>query len=69
VTPTYCWYRAGGYCTINATQAAGIVSQVEPRIIVPMHYARTETTGHVQLDDVARFCRGWAQVRSRRAID
>jgi len=61
----------GGYCTINATQAAGIVSQVEPRIIVPMHYATDETTGHVQLDDVARFCRelGASEVAPRNRLN
>jgi L-ascorbate metabolism protein UlaG (beta-lactamase superfamily) len=47
----------GGHCTINATQAAGVVAQVEPKIIVPMHYATEETRGHLELDDIARFCR------------
>jgi L-ascorbate metabolism protein UlaG (beta-lactamase superfamily) len=28
----------GGHSTINATQAAEIISQVEPRIVIPMHY-------------------------------
>ena len=28
----------GGHNTINATQAAEIISQVEPRIVIPMHY-------------------------------
>jgi L-ascorbate metabolism protein UlaG (beta-lactamase superfamily) len=47
----------GGNCTINATQAAGIVAQVEPKLIVPMHYATEETRGHVPLDDIERFCK------------
>jgi L-ascorbate metabolism protein UlaG (beta-lactamase superfamily) len=47
----------GGHCTINATQAAEIVSQIEPKLIVPMHYATPETRGHLTLDDVERFCR------------
>jgi len=47
----------GGNCTINAQQAAGIVTQVEPRLIVPMHYATDETRGSLVLDDVSRFCK------------
>lgn len=47
----------GGNCTINATQAAAIVSQVEPKLIVPMHYATEETRGHLALDEIERFCK------------
>jgi len=47
----------GGHCTINATQAAEVVAQVEPKVIVPMHYATEATRGHVALDDIDRFCR------------
>jgi L-ascorbate metabolism protein UlaG (beta-lactamase superfamily) len=47
----------GGHCTINATQAAEVVAQIEPKIIVPMHYATEETRGHLELDDIERFCR------------
>jgi L-ascorbate metabolism protein UlaG (beta-lactamase superfamily) len=47
----------GGNCTINATQAAAVVSQVEPKLIVPMHYATDETRGRLVLDEVERFCK------------
>ena len=47
----------GGNCTITAQQAAGVVAQVEPRLIVPMHYATDETRGFVELDGVDRFCK------------
>jgi L-ascorbate metabolism protein UlaG (beta-lactamase superfamily) len=47
----------GGHCTINATQAAAVVAQVEPKLIVPMHYATEETRGHVPLDDIDKFCK------------
>ena len=47
----------GGNCTINATQAAEVVAQVEPKVIVPMHYATDETRGQLALDDVGRFCK------------
>jgi L-ascorbate metabolism protein UlaG (beta-lactamase superfamily) len=47
----------GGNCTINATQAAAIVAQIEPKLIVPMHYATDATRGHIVLDDVEPFCR------------
>jgi L-ascorbate metabolism protein UlaG (beta-lactamase superfamily) len=47
----------GGNCTINATQAAAVVAQVEPKLIVPMHYATEETRGHLPLDEIERFCK------------
>ncbi len=47
----------GGHCTIGAAEAADVVAQVEPKLIVPMHYATPETRGHVDLDEVERFCR------------
>jgi L-ascorbate metabolism protein UlaG (beta-lactamase superfamily) len=47
----------GANCTINATQAAAVIAQVEPKLIVPMHYATDETRGHLPLDDIERFCR------------
>jgi L-ascorbate metabolism protein UlaG (beta-lactamase superfamily) len=47
----------GGNCTINASQAAEVVSQVEPKLIVPMHYATDETRGHLALDEVSKFCK------------
>jgi len=47
----------GGNCTINATQAAAVVAQVEPKLIVPMHYATEETRGFLPLDDIDRFCK------------
>jgi L-ascorbate metabolism protein UlaG (beta-lactamase superfamily) len=47
----------GGNCTINATQAAEVVAQVEPKLIVPMHYATDETRGHLALDEIERFCK------------
>src|SRR5881275_769247 len=33
----------GGEHTINATQAAEIISQVEPRVVIPMHYRPTSS--------------------------
>jgi L-ascorbate metabolism protein UlaG (beta-lactamase superfamily) len=47
----------GGHCTITAQQAAGVVAQVEPKLIVPMHYATDETRGHLVLNDVSQFCK------------
>ncbi|MBI4494418.1 MAG: MBL fold metallo-hydrolase [Chloroflexi bacterium] len=45
----------GGHCTISGAEAAEIVSQLEPKIVVPMHYQ----TGKVQvpLDPVDKFCK------------
>jgi L-ascorbate metabolism protein UlaG (beta-lactamase superfamily) len=47
----------GGNCTINATQAAAVIAQVEPKLIVPMHYATDETRGFLPLDEIERFCK------------
>src|SRR5258708_1172811 len=43
-----------GQHTINAAQAAEVISQVEPRIVVPMHYALPEGDAPNPLD---KFCR------------
>src|SRR6266702_3686911 len=40
----------GGHHTLNATQAAEVISQVEPRIIIPMHFGET-------LDPLNKFYR------------
>ena len=48
----------GGKNTINASQAVEVISQLEPRIIIPMHYATAATEGKVEgLDPVEKFCR------------
>ncbi len=44
----------GGGNVINATQAAEVISQVEPRIVVPMHYNVAPGEGVNALD---KFCR------------
>jgi L-ascorbate metabolism protein UlaG (beta-lactamase superfamily) len=48
----------GGHNTINATQAAEVISQVEPRIVIPMHY-RTEAIAGTRpnLEPLDKFCR------------
>jgi L-ascorbate metabolism protein UlaG (beta-lactamase superfamily) len=50
----------GGHCTIGAAEAAEMVARIEPRIIIPMHYETPETSGHLELDGVDRFCREMA---------
>ena len=48
----------GGNNTINASQAVEVISQVDPRIIIPMHYATPATEGKVEgLDPLEKFCR------------
>jgi L-ascorbate metabolism protein UlaG (beta-lactamase superfamily) len=46
----------GGHCTIDAAEAAEVVSQLEPKLVVPMHYG----TPNVPHDPVERFCREMA---------
>jgi L-ascorbate metabolism protein UlaG (beta-lactamase superfamily) len=43
----------GGVSTINATTAAQVVRQLEPRVVVPMHY-QTPASGR-ELEPVAKF--------------
>ena len=45
----------GGHCTIGPTQATEVIRQVEPRLVVPMHYATATSTA--DLDPVDRFLR------------
>ena len=44
----------GGQHTINAAQAAEVISQVEPHIVIPMHYS--PPIGDVP-DPLDKFCR------------
>lgn len=43
-----------GQHTINPTQAAEVISQVEPRIVIPMHFIPTATDASTPL---GKFCR------------
>jgi len=45
----------GGHCTIGAPEAVEVIAQVEPRLIVPMHYATD--VSKPELDGVDRFMR------------
>ncbi len=48
----------GGHHTINATQAAEVISQVEPHIVIPMHYHVSASEGSRDtLDPLDKFCR------------
>ena len=44
----------GGHTTINAAEASEVISLLEPRLVIPMHY-RTETTVGSPLDEVDKF--------------
>lgn len=45
----------GGNNTINAAQAAEVVSQIEPRVVIPMHFKTEETP--LELEPVGKFLR------------
>lgn len=45
----------GGNNTINAAKAAEVVSQIEPRIVIPMHFKTDVTT--LELEPVSKFLR------------
>jgi L-ascorbate metabolism protein UlaG (beta-lactamase superfamily) len=55
----------GGECTISPAEAAEVVSQLEPKLVIPMHYALPGIK--VKLEPVERFCRemGIEEVRSQ----
>jgi len=44
----------GGYHTIDAKQAVEIISQIEPRIVIPMHYKNKESKSD-KLEGVDKF--------------
>jgi L-ascorbate metabolism protein UlaG (beta-lactamase superfamily) len=46
----------GGACTIDAAEAVEIVSQLEPKVVIPMHYG----TPGLPLESVERFCKEMA---------
>jgi L-ascorbate metabolism protein UlaG (beta-lactamase superfamily) len=45
----------GGQTTINASQASEVISLLEPRIVIPMHYKTV--VAKIDLDPIERFCR------------
>lgn len=49
----------GGHSTIGSKEADAIISQIEPRIIVPMHYRIAGVQGGAaELDDIKQFAAG-----------
>ncbi len=46
----------GGACTIDAAEAVEIVSQLEPKVVIPMHYGMPS----LNLESVERFCKEMA---------
>lgn len=47
----------GGVSTINAKEAEAIIGQIEPRVIIPMHYKIKGVKGSLEkLDDAKSFC-------------
>jgi L-ascorbate metabolism protein UlaG (beta-lactamase superfamily) len=49
----------GGTFTIDAQQATQMISQLEPRIVIPMHYHIPDLkfTGGKKIDGVGKFCK------------
>lgn len=54
----------GGFYTINAVEAAAVVSQLEPKIIIPMHYKVNNMTEEIasKLDGVDTFLKEMGKV-------
>ncbi|MFH1225710.1 MAG: MBL fold metallo-hydrolase [bacterium] len=47
----------GGVASLNAKQAVEVINQLEPRIVIPMHYDLPEFKMKVKFDGVDKFCR------------
>ncbi|MBI4212793.1 MAG: MBL fold metallo-hydrolase [Chloroflexi bacterium] len=58
----------GGHCTIAPAQAAEVIAQIEPKVIIPMHYA-TESS-KVDLESVDHFLRemGLTEIEAHQKI-
>lgn len=54
----------GGFFTINAAQAAEIVEQLRPRVVIPMHY-RQDSIGYDVIDTVTAFADRMDSVEQR----
>jgi L-ascorbate metabolism protein UlaG (beta-lactamase superfamily) len=48
----------GGHCTVSSAEVAEVVSQLEPKLVVPMHYALPGIG--LDLDPIEPFCREMA---------
>lgn len=47
----------GGVNTINSKDAENIIGQIEPRMVIPMHYKLKGVKGCLEkLDDISSFC-------------
>ncbi len=46
----------GGHCTIGPSEAVEVISRIEPKLVIPMHYA-TDATTVEPLEVVDRFLR------------
>ena len=70
-TPDILFVPVGGFYTIDANQAAVIVSRLAPRIVVPMHY-KGEGFGYdvlTPVDDFLALCPGTVKVLSGSSFD
>jgi L-ascorbate metabolism protein UlaG (beta-lactamase superfamily) len=45
----------GGHDTISASEAASVIAQLEPRLVIPMHYAANPPSAEYQMDPLERF--------------
>ena len=55
----------GGYYTIDAQQARGVVAVTKPRVVIPMHY-RQGAQGFTELSELTEFTGLFPEVRFER---
>lgn len=58
----------GGFYTIDAEQAYQVVRQLDPKIILPMHYKLDETI-HLPIEGVSSFLKHFTQVTRTKTLE
>lgn len=59
----------GGKVTLTAAMAAEVINLIEPRVVIPMHYATKEYRGETKLDPVRKFLKEMGVQDRRREED
>ncbi|MDR3602808.1 MAG: MBL fold metallo-hydrolase [Desulfosporosinus sp.] len=60
--------QVGGFYTINAEQAYQVVQQLNPKIVLPMHY-KLDDTIPLPIEGNDRFLAYFSQVKRAKALD
>ncbi len=67
--PDILFIPVGGKYTIGGTRAAKLVNQIEPRIVIPMHYKIPELSKKINIEPVDRFLKEMGVGKKGRLIN